>query len=328
LGEAVLRVHFTTEDRGRVEVARSVDPMWEMVFSRLRLYGQDRTLRPWARWVRRDVGIDAVKPGLRVLHALSPVGPYFPDFLTPAEGESGLAAAVAAIKATPRDRIRRELGLLSTAHAVPAWAASLAEGDRNLLAALGNSLTAYHRSVIEPYGDTIAAAVEADRAHRARAMLNGGVDGLLLSMRPLMCWQSPVLEVSYAVHRDLHLNGRGLRMVPSYFCRGTPVALADPTLPPILVYPIHQPDCADAIGNPGLAALLGSTRYAVLSAIGYGATTTELARRLGVTASSVSRHTTVLRQSGIIRTHRHGPSVLHTKTPLGAALLSTAVNPR
>ncbi|MBR7678841.1 helix-turn-helix transcriptional regulator, partial [Streptomyces daliensis] len=49
--------------------------------------------------------------------------------------------------------------------------------------------------------------------------------------------------------------------------------------------------------------------------------TGELARAIGVSASSASQHTTALRNTGLITSHRHGASVLHTLTPLGAALL-------
>jgi DNA-binding transcriptional ArsR family regulator len=163
---------------------------------------------------------------------------------------------------------------------------------------------------------------QADRAYRARTLLDGGVHGLLSSLRPLMQWRPPVLEVQYPVHRDLHLDGRGLRLGPSYFCRSLPVALADPDLPPTLVYPVHHDDgWRHQPAGSALTALLGATRYAVLAAIGHGASTTELAGRLGVAPSSVSRHTSALRQAGILTTHRHGPSVLHTITPVGAALL-------
>ncbi|WP_209644884.1 ArsR/SmtB family transcription factor [Kibdelosporangium banguiense] len=59
----------------------------------------------------------------------------------------------------------------------------------------------------------------------------------------------------------------------------------------------------------------------MLAAIREGATTTELAKRLGVAPSSVSRHTNVLREAGIIATYRQGSSVLHSATSLGIALL-------
>jgi hypothetical protein len=40
-----------------------------------------------------------------------------------------------------------------------------------------------------------------------------------------------------------------------------------------------------------------------------------------VSAANASHHTTVLRDSGLIASHRHANTVLHTLTPLGAALL-------
>lgn len=320
-----MRVHFTAADRGRVLIARSVDPLWEMLFSRHRLAEpvRDPVSRTWARWVRRDVGVDAIRPGLRVLTTLAPLGKYFPDFLTPAEGVLGLLPAIEAIRATPRSRLREELHLLADVQRLPSWTRLLADGDQELLSDLGNSLIAYHRTAIEPHTDTIEAAVEADRARRGRLALDGGVDQLLDSMRPLMRWQPPVLEVRYAVNRDLYLQGRGLRLVPSYFCRGEAVAFADPNLPPTLVYPIHhEPATPQPSSGQALTALLGATRYAVLTAIGSGTTTTELARRLRIAPSTVSRHTTVLRNAGIIATQRLGPSVLHTVTPVGTALLN------
>ena len=301
-----------------------------MVFSRHRLFepARDTASRTWARWVRRDVAAEAIRPGLRVLNTLAPLGRYFPDFLTPAEGALGLLPAVEAIRATPRSRLRQELHRLSGIQRLPNWTMTLADGDRELLSDVGNSLIGYHRTAIEPYHDTIEAAVEADRARRARAALDGGVDRLLDSMRPLMRWRPPVLEVRYVVSRDLYLHGRGLRLVPSYFCRVHPVAFFDPTLPPTLVYPIdHEPATPRHDSAQALAALLGATRYAVLTAIDSGATTTELAHRLHIAPSTVSRHTTVLRNAGIIATQRLGPSVVHTITPIGAALLNVRSSP-
>ncbi len=64
-----------------------------------------------------------------------------------------------------------------------------------------------------------------------------------------------MLEVSYAVDRDLHLEGRGLRLVPSYLCRGTPTAFADPALPPTIVYPVDQPEYAGTTANGGPSVL-------------------------------------------------------------------------
>ncbi|MDX2745642.1 MULTISPECIES: helix-turn-helix domain-containing protein [Streptomyces] len=42
---------------------------------------------------------------------------------------------------------------------------------------------------------------------------------------------------------------------------------------------------------------------------------------MGVSASSASRHATVLRDAGLVTSSRHGASVLHTLTPVGASVL-------
>ncbi|KFU80320.1 Helix-turn-helix domain-containing protein [Amycolatopsis lurida] len=124
----------------------------------------------------------------------------------------------------------------------------------------------------------------------------------------------------YPLDRDLHLRGRGIRLVPSYFCWDTPVALADEDLPPVLGFPVsHEHEPAPLPKH--LATLLGRTRAAVLYAVAGCPTSGELADRLGVSAAAVSRHTTVLRDAGLITSRRHGAVVLHHLTPAGAALL-------
>jgi hypothetical protein len=117
-----------------------------------------------------------------------------------------------------------------------------------------------------------------------------------------MRWRSPVLEVRYPINRTIHLAGRGLRLIPSYFCWQNAITLADNDLSPILVYPVLRELPSPKDGEVTAAALLGKTRAAVLRA-------------------TTSHHLTVLRDSGLISTHRHDKTVLHVLTPLGAALL-------
>ena len=70
-----------------------------------------------------------------------------------------------------------------------------------------------------------------------------------------------------------------------------------------------------------LAALVGRYRAAVLRTIADGCTTTELADRVGISLATANQHVSVLRDAGLITTHRQGNSVLHVLTPLGAELL-------
>ncbi|WP_143576726.1 ArsR/SmtB family transcription factor, partial [Streptomyces acidiscabies] len=63
-------------------------------------------------------------------------------------------------------------------------------------------------------------------------------------------------------------------------------------------------------------------RAAVLRAVvaGHGVTSAELARRAEVSPATVSHHTTLLRDAGLITTRREGPHAHHFPTPLGAHL--------
>lgn len=174
----------------------------------------------------------------------------------------------------------------------------------------------------------MGAAVDRDRRVRTRALADGGVESLLASLRPMMSWSSGELRIP--VHRDqeLHLNGRGLLLIPSYFCLTGPVTMFDPTLPPVLVYSVpKQPDALITHTRPtggALAALIGATRAMVLEATqDHPTTTTDIARHIGISTGTASEHTTVLRQAGLITSHRERNRMLHQATALGLALLGS-----
>ena len=72
-----------------------------------------------------------------------------------------------------------------------------------------------------------------------------------------------------------------------------------------------------------VAALLGSTRAAVLDVVGHSpSSTTEIAKRMRISAPTASEHAAILRGAGLIVTRRDGNTVLHSLTPTGAALLN------
>jgi DNA-binding transcriptional ArsR family regulator len=103
---------------------------------------------------------------------------------------------------------------------------------------------------------------------------------------------------------------------------------ADPTALPWLVLPPAEDRFAQASlwarrrpRGAALAALVGRNRAAVLLAIATGCTTTELAGRVGISLAAASQHASVLRDAGLITTHRQGSAVLHVLTPLGTELL-------
>ncbi|MFG2053509.1 winged helix-turn-helix domain-containing protein [Micromonospora sp. NPDC048930] len=325
----MLKIIFSSEDILRTRVASAADPVWELVLSLHLLQGRGREplMLEWRRAVARALRTESGSEQFRLLFALNPPRGYFPDFLTPYASRDGFEAGLAAVRGTPIGMLRRDLTVLAEENSLPAPADALARGEPEVLRHLTDSMARYQALAVAPYWTRIQAAVEADRARRARAMLDGGPEGLLASLRPSMRWADGVLEVlDYPDTRELRLDGRGLLLVPSFFCARIPVALLDPTLPPVLVYPVDRLGGLAVSRDPdgdreALAALLGRTRAAVLAAADNGCTTGEVARRLDISAAAASQHASVLRNAGLLVSHRDRNTVLHTLTPLGRAVL-------
>ncbi|MFE0146476.1 helix-turn-helix domain-containing protein [Nonomuraea sp. NPDC059007] len=316
----MLRIHFTGDDLARTRLASTADPLWETVFSLHRLYGRrGRTF--FADWLTQVAPRLSAEP-LGGLRSLAPPRPYFPDFLTPGNGGT-LDDGLDSLLSTPGTRVRDEVSRLPGR---TGWARDLARADAQAMDEVAGALRSLHRITVAPYWAQVRNHVAADHARRLRAFHSGGVEAVLHSLRPIMRWQPPVLHVEYPVDRDLHLGGRGLLLIPSWFCWGTPVSLADPGLPPVLVYPVEHRGAWLLPSGDGaddaVSGLLGPTRAAVLRATRSARSTTQLARLLHISPSSASQHASVLRAAGLITSSREENSVMHTITELGESLLT------
>lgn len=321
----MLRVHFTAGDLARTRIADGPDPLWEIILSVQQL--AERRPDPALRaWLSRD-GPRGRSSALRAVLPLMPARGYFPDFLTPAASlAGGLGEGIDAVLSTPRRRLRTEIGQMVTRTSLPPSIRRLADGEPAVLRQFGRALRHYHATVLQPAWRQIRGRVQQDRQRRLQAQCAAGTEAMLQTFGHELSWQPPVLVADYPVDRDLHLDGRGLVLVPSYFCRRTPVTLADTGLPPVLVYPAraHRPDRVPTAPGNELAQLLGHTRAAILQTLVDQCTTTELARRAGVSASSASEHAAVLRCAGLITSTPHRNRVHHSLTTLGTALLTGA----
>lgn len=314
-------MHFSAGDLSRTRIADGPDPLWEIILSIHQLH--ERRREPvLTSWRNRACSLDV--QAQRALARLVPPHGYFPDFLTPAAASGGLESGIEAVLSTPRSRLRSEVTLLSARNPLPTWARGLADGECDTLRRLGQALRRYHASVLEPAWQDITRRAETDRLHRDRMQAHLGTEAMLRTFAPVLRWQPPVLCADYPVDRDIHLHGRGVLLVPSYFCRRTPVALVNEALLPVLVYPAQPPEsaCPPAVPGYRLAPLLGHTRTAVLQSLQESRTTTELAGCAGVSLSSASEHAAVLRRAGLVISTRERHCVRHALTPLGADLLT------
>ncbi|MFI1360451.1 ArsR/SmtB family transcription factor [Streptomyces sp. NPDC020898] len=320
----MLNIYFSAEDLGRVRLAAAPDPAWETLLSLHALGGSPDHIvfGPW-----RATALDRLDPSTSLLRRLSPPRGYSPDFLTPGVGTT-LESTVDAVMSVGRTRLRSELALLPARRHTASWTRRLAQGEPETLRLLGGAIRRYHQRVLGRPWHRIRAVIEGERALRARDLLDGGVERLLSNIHPLARWEPPVLRVDYPVRQDLALNGRGLLLIPSYFCWGRPITLRDGELNPVLVYPANRSlqlltEDAATPQPAALGRLLGRTRAAVLEeiAVSNGTTGGELARRLGISAASVSEHTATMRDANLIVSQRVTNTVWHTLSPLGRALL-------
>jgi DNA-binding transcriptional ArsR family regulator len=317
----LLKIHFTAEDVAKVRVLDRPDPMWETVLS-LHLLQSDVGTETFGRWRNRTRKRLTRFTGL--LATLAPPKGYTADFLTPQVGLGDLDTSLELLLSTPRQRLREDVGELAGERPLPSWTSALAQGDREMLGHLEKAVRLHRTTALQPDWHTIDAAVRADSQARGRVMLSGGVDRLLSTLHRSVSWQAPVLEVAYPIDQDLYLDGRGLILLPSFFCWQTPITVKDPTMTPVLVYPVERHLGWDSPAQKrSLSNLLGRTRASVLTAIGDSPhlTTKELASLLGISPAGASQHATVLREAGLITTRREGGAALHTLATAGFALL-------
>ncbi|WP_420309446.1 ArsR/SmtB family transcription factor [Streptomyces sp. YS-B37] len=323
----MLRIHFTSQDLQSVRVARQPHALWELVCGVCRLDTRQGALEfgHWRRSVREGLAKDPLaRRALLPLQTLIPPVGYIPDFLTPSVTRGGLAVGLEEVRSTSRTRLTRELTRLAESRPLPSWVSSLNRPGVKALGTLTRALELSCKTLLEPYWPRIQTAIGNDVELRSRALLDGGTSALLDALRPHARWNAPVLEVNYPVDRELYLEGRGLLLVPSYFCWRRPTALADPTLGPVLVYPVaKQPLEVARASKDGLERLLGRTRTVVLAHLAnHGArTTSEVASAANIALPSASYQLGVLRDGGLIASHREGQFVRHSATPLGLRLL-------
>lgn len=331
----MLRVDFTSQELVRLRVAAGVDPLWETALSLHLLQNRAAPLAfgPWRREVVAALRHAGLLPAARDLMRLCPDGAYFPDFLTPGRGDDAdLETGLDRLLATPRRRLLAELARLHahTPGPVPPGVRRLADGCPQALRRLGDALRAYYRVAVEPYLPAMRAEAATDRALRAEAALARGAEGMLTGYDDLPGWEyrRGRLCAPYPVDRALLLRGRALTLVPAFFCVRAPLVLVNESLPPVLVHPLAPaPGWLERRrGTPAgpAAQLIGTSRAELLRLLDRPMTTTDLAAALRLAPSTASRHASVLRDAGLLLSHRQGLRVLHRRTRLGEALLDGA----
>ncbi|WP_020575135.1 DUF5937 family protein [Actinopolymorpha alba] len=162
--------------------------------------------------------------------------------------------------------------------------------------------------------------------YRARHLAAGGAQRLFADLHPAVSWADDTLTVRHPLVTDTRrLDGRGLVLVPSAFVWPQVATKTAEPWQPVLRYPARGIATLWEHGRPAepgsLAAIVGRSRAILLAHLDAPASTSDLARRTGLTAGGVSQHLTALRGAGLVTSHRTGRVVLYARTALGDALL-------
>jgi DNA-binding transcriptional ArsR family regulator len=326
----VWRIHFTAADLGRVRIGASSGPLTETMMALSMLRCPSRPPAPFRTWHTRVGG--RLTSQLKPLAAIMPPGTRGLDLCTLAGSSPTIEQAVEAVLAIPAEHLFPEMEGLDRLVRLPAAAWDIMDAGSEARLRLATAAEAAYRGLIDPYWTQISARLRTEQLYRGEIAMNGGVERLLTTLNPTYIrWRPPVLEVLYKGDNDVYLNGRGLMLVPSLFVGAFPslhTDLTDEHAAPALLFPVAHDLIATGRlwdpappGNGPLAALVGRTRAATLRCVVEECTTTELARRLGISLAAASQHATVLRGAGLITTRREGNTVRHALTATGIELL-------
>lgn len=306
----MLRLRFTPEDLLRVRLADRPAPLLELGMAIATLQRRDAVFAGWTRRTRLP------GPALPLFELIPPTatGPLFVDPVS-----AGFDDGLDTVMSTPQAYARAEL--MRTCRPTP-LTEGLAARDPGAWRTLGDALRAAYRAIIERDGARMRAGFDADLAWRRILMSERGVGVAVASVHPRARWAGTTLEIDVRHDSEYFAAGRGLTLLPSVFWTGRPLVGTHSDGSMLLVYPALTPvPLMDAEPGDALSALLGRTRAATLELLIEGRTTSELARKLGVSAASASAHAKTLRAAGLVATRRSGKAVVHTATPLGTRLL-------
>ncbi len=323
----MLELAFSAEDLARTRFA--ISPVWEAVAS-VRVLGAPGAHAlhlPWVKRVRTRLHRDG--PDLGLLAAL--VGPAgnLPGFLaaTPESPLPELSRELALLRRAEPATVRADLEELPQAGSPEVR--RLYRDPAAGLERLAELVEAYWEVAIAPDWPRIRALCEGDVLYRSQLLAAGGAERLFHDLAPELRWSEGRLSVRHRRLADTRaLEGRGLVLVPSVFAWPRVFSKTDPRWQPVLRYPprgigtLWERGGTEAEG--ALAAVLGRARATLLGELAAPASTTELARRTGLSAGGVSQHLGALRAAGLVSAQRAGRVVLYARTLAADGLLRAA----
>ncbi|WP_127356110.1 ArsR/SmtB family transcription factor [Actinacidiphila soli] len=317
----MIRIHFTAADLARVRFASRPAPLQELNAALGMMCGRHDTLL-FGRWRRRL--LHSLPVTVLPLRDLVPAeeAPSFIDVIS-----DSLKEGLDTVRASRPDWVRSEIERVYAKHTSPAplWLRDLHRGDAHAWQVLLRAQHAAFETVLRPVWPLVQDLHQREFTRHALAVAEHGIGAALAALVPGTRLHEDVWELEMPREGDIKLRGRGVVLLPTFHWTGHPLISDLPDRPVILTYPagpgLPLPPAGAGGTDDALAAVLGLTRLAILLLLAEEHTTSDLARRLGVSNATASAHATALRGAGLITTVRAGRAVLHQRTALGSLLV-------
>ncbi|MEU7802247.1 ArsR family transcriptional regulator [Micromonospora arborensis] len=281
---------------------------------------------PWIDRARVTLRRPEVAARVRPLVELTRPNSWLPDFLTPAARPNvEMAEQLDQIAATPPDVVVRDLLATTPRRPLGAFGQALLTDPSGLLPQVVDAVRVWYDEAIAPDWPRMRALLDADVAYRAAQLAEVGAGQLFEQLHPSLRWHGDRVISDDPFERDFDLRGRGLALIPGVFTdRRVLWNLLEDSLP-AGVYPVRAvgtlwETAATPPGDP-LGRVIGPGRAALLHLLETAVTTTDLARRAGMSAGNVSQHLAALHAAGLVSRSRQGRHVLYRNTEVAAALL-------
>lgn len=328
----MLRIEVGVPELGATRFA--ISPAGEAVacLRTLAQPGEHALNLPWFRWARTELDLRPLDiPDLWDLAVGNGMRPSYPSFLTPAPSTQmrALEEELDEVCATPLRYARECITRVFGGSPSPAAQAFMRRPRRTLRLLAGQIGLVYAR-LIRPHWDRMESLLDADIVHRSAQVASQGLAAALTGLHPGISWDGRYVTVADpderpSASRVISVGGGRLVLVPSVFVWPHVATKRSTSTYTVLRYPARGigglwESAAETEPRAALAPLIGQVKAELLHSLQAPGTTTQLARRFGVTASAVSQHLRVLRNAGLIARARDGREVLYVASPLGAAL--------
>lgn len=245
-----------------------------------------------------------------------------------------IADDLAAVRATPLAQARREIRTCLALRPTTDSGVLAVLRSRDVVPRIADTLERAWHELLAAEWLRLRAICERDVIFRSGELGRSGWRAAFAGL-PHLRWRSGGIEVMrMSAAAPISLNGVGLLLVPSVFVWPGVAAYVDDPWPRSIIYPARgvsalweEPAAAGVPSDhAALSGLVGRSRARLLGALDAPASTTQLARVLGLAPGAVGDHLAVLLRAGLVDRARAGRSVLYRRTPLGDALTAVSGN--